>query len=244
MWSPSLPPLATSLWLAPSLAALAFGTGLLAAWLKRRFRLRTGDTRKIVHFTLFTTAAVLGSTWGLEAVNLLGGVTALYTLLVLALGSGHGIYEAVAREEDAPRRSLHVLLPFLSTALGGILSTSLFGSLAVVGFAVTGIADAIAEPVGIRWGRHRYPVPSIGKGVRSHRSLEGSAAVLAGAFAASLVVLWRMPGALEAPAGLARAGGVALAVAVVTTLTEAVTPHGLDNLTLQVAAAGTASVLA
>src|SRR5262245_20395336 len=124
MWSPSLPPLATSAWLAPALAALVLGTGLLAAWLKRRCHLRTGDTRKLVHFVLFTAAALLGRVCGLDAVNLLGGITAAYTLLVLALGEGHPLYETVARESDAPRRSLHVLLPFLATAAGGIAATS------------------------------------------------------------------------------------------------------------------------
>ena len=64
----------------------------------------------------------------------------------------------------------------------GIISSIWFGPFAIAGFLVTGLADAVAEPVGTRWGRHPYRVPSLSR-TKSHRSFEGSAAV----FIASLL---------------------------------------------------------
>jgi phytol kinase len=237
-WTPELPPPATTLVLAPTLAILATGALGFAGWLRTRRGWRANDTRKVFHFLIFSTAAALQLALGTGAVNLLGGVVALAILLALLLGAGHPFYEALARPEDAPRRSQLIAVPFLATALGGIASAALFGSLAAVGFAVTGLADAIAEPIGVRYGRHRYRTPALGGGVRSTRSLEGSGAVLAGSFVAAAAVLRFLPAGADRGWGplLAVAAGVAAVAAVV----EAVSPHGLDNLTLQVAASGVA----
>lgn len=171
--SPTLPGLETCLWLAPTLAALVLAAGTISGWLKARQGLRTGDTRKIFHFTIFSVAAFLSHRLGFEAVNLLGGIVGLYVLVVLGLGDGRALYEALARESDAPRRSLYIVLPFVSTAVGGVLSTALFGRFSTVGFAVSGFADALAEPIGIRFGRHRYCAPSLGVGVAERALARG-----------------------------------------------------------------------
>jgi len=213
--------------------------GLVCAYLKSRRGCRTGDTRKIFHFVVFSGAGALGGTVGIEGVNLLGGVVAIYVLAVVGLGEGNVLYEGIAREADRPRRSLHVLIPFASTAAGGIGSSLLFGWFSIVGYVVCGWGDAIAEPIGIRFGRHRYRVPGFG-GVVSHRSLEGSAAVFVAAFLASSVVLVLSPAAESVLQLLLVSGCVATAA----TLTEAVTPHGLDNLTVQLVSAATAWALA
>jgi phytol kinase len=57
------------------------------------------------------------------------------------------------------------------TAAGGMISNILFGKLAVVGYVVTGWGDAVGEPVGTRWGNHRYRVPTL-TGIKCHRSLD------------------------------------------------------------------------
>jgi phytol kinase len=91
----------------------------------------------------------------------------------------------------------------------------------------------VGEPVGTRWGRHRYRVPSLA-GVKATRSLEGSAAVLVvGASGAALVLL-------GAGVPWPTAVGVGLACGVGGAAVEAFSTHGLDNLTVQVAAAAIA----
>jgi phytol kinase len=239
MWHPSLPPAGTCAWLAPALAILTLGTGLAAGWLKLHRGFRTGDTRKIFHFVVFTTAALLRLGLGsIEAVNLLGGIVALQVGAALLQGDGGLLYEALARESDSPRRSLHIVLPFLATAAGGIASAALFGPFSAVGFAVAGWGDAVGEPVGSRFGKHRFRVPGIG-GVRATRSVEGSLAVLAASWAAAAIALVWLGGSAPRPGVLAAAFGIAAAA----TIIEALTHHGLDNFTVQLGASAVAWAL-
>lgn len=225
-----------ALTLAPIFLAVALATGWLAGYLRVSVGVRTPYTRKVFHVVIFTVASAVQLSKGLPAVMLFGSVVALVVLYAVARGEGHPLYEALARPSDAPHRSLFVLVPLATTALGGVLSNLLFGPTAFVGYLVGGWGDAVGEPVGAAWGRHRYSVPSLA-GVPATRSLEGSAAVLvASSLAASL--------------GLAFAGcapGQALAVGcccgAVGAVVEAVSHHGTDNLTIQLAAAGTAHYL-
>jgi phytol kinase len=167
---------------------------------------------------------------------LYGGVVSLVVLYAVARGPGFPFYEAMARPSDAPRRTLFIMVPLATTALGGILANVFFGAWAIVGYMVGGWGDAVGEPVGAKFGRHRYRVPSLG-GVPAMRSLEGSAAVL-------------VAGMLAAYAGLAlrgvdpaRALLGAVTCAAVGALVEAFSTHGMDNLTVQVAASGAAFFL-
>lgn len=161
------------------------------------------------------------------------------TLLVLyavSRGSGFGLFDALARPSDAPREAAFVLIPLAMTILGGLLSLLLFPTAAAVGYLACGWGDALGEPVGRAWGRRSYRVPSL-LGIPAERTLEGSAAVLAGATLASALALW------TAPLSMQRVLTVALACGVVTTVVEAASHHGLDNFTIQLAAAGTAWML-
>jgi len=139
----------------------------------------------------------------------------------------------MVRPNDSPNRSLFILVPLATTAIGGLASNLLFGAFAFVGYLVVGWGDAAGEPVGVAWGRRRYRVPSLA-GVFATRSLEGSTAVwLVGALAAFLGLYFSgfpLPVALWA----------ALACGTVGALVEAFSNHGLDNLTIQIAVSGTA----
>ncbi len=85
--------------------------------------------------------------------------------------------------------------------------------------------DALAAIVGLRWGRHPYV--AFGKG----KSWEGSAAMFLSSFAGVAIVL------LAAGNGVAPALGLALITSVVATVLEAITPAGLDNLTVPLGSA-------
>ncbi len=219
--------------LAPWLLVVAT---LAAAWVGR-LRVRRGVvtpyTRKIFHLVIFSLAGVLQLTGGLSLVMLYGSVVACVVLYAVWRGEGFPFYEALARPTDRPHRTLFVLVPLATTAVGGVLANLLFPTTAFIGYLVTGWGDAVGEPVGTAWGRHRYRVPSLA-GVPATRSLEGSSAVFLVSFAAAFLGL----AAAGLPGG--RAFGVALACAAGSTAVEAVSSHGLDNLTLQVAAAGIA----
>src|SRR5690606_11252358 len=147
---------------------------------------RTAYTRKVFHFTIFAAASVIQLVSGLGGVVVFGTIVALIVLFAVWRGDEHPFYEALARPNDAPRRTLFIVVPLVTTALGGVLSNLLFPAYAWAGYLVAGWGDAVGEPVGSRWGRHRYRVPSLA-GVAATRSWEGSAAVLlVGALAATL----------------------------------------------------------
>ncbi len=191
---------------------------------------RVGDTRKIFHFTIFTGAALLR--WRVDggAVIVYGVLVAGGVLVATWRGAASGLFNALARPEDAPYERRHVLAPLVCTAVGGVLAHLIAGSLAAVPYLVAGWGDAVGEPVGIRWGRHRYRVPAWGPATAT-RSWEGSAAIwLASTLAAGLGLLVSGRTGTEA---LVWAIPIGSAAAVI----ESVSPHGWDNLTLLVGVA-------
>lgn len=231
-----LPDVATTLVVLPLTLLYASAAAVVAGWLHVRRDMRVPYTRKVFHFLILSAATLVQLRWGLGGTMVYGSTVTLMVLATVLRGSGFAFYEAIARPTDAPRRSLFIIVPLLTTALGGVLANLLFPLWAYVGYAAVAWGDAIGEPVGTRWGRHRYAVPSIA-GVSATRSIEGSAAVLCAAAAACAIAL--LAAGIAAPAAL----GAALAIGVVTTIVEAVSHHGFDNLTIQVAAAGAAALL-
>ena len=232
-----LPSPSLVLWLAPLSIAYAGVAAALAGHLRASRNVRTPYTRKIFHFIIFTAAGLLQIFFGLPAVVIFGSVTSLFVLHAVWRGDGYPFYEAMARPTDAPNRTLFILIPLVTTALGGVLSNLFFPAWAFAGYLVCGWGDAVGEPVGTRWGRHRYSVPSM-LGVRSTRSVEGSAAVCVAGTCATAAALALMG---FGPASIAT---IAIGAGVAGALVEAISTHGLDNLTVQVAASAAAAFLA
>jgi len=213
---------------------------LFAVRLVSRLRCKKGVpapyTRKIFHFLIFTMAGLLQVIVGLPGVVIFGSIVSGAVLSAIYRGDQFPFYEAMARPSDRPQRTLFIVVPFITTALGGVLGNIFFPRFAYVGYMVCGWGDALGEPVGTRWGKHRYRVPSLA-GVPASRSLEGSGAVFLGGCAAAYLALY-LAGFRGAPA-LA----MAVAAALTGTLAEAISTHGLDNLTVQLVATATAFFL-
>ncbi|AHM61832.1 dolichol kinase [Flammeovirgaceae bacterium 311] len=223
------------LWLFLFPAALLYGAavGWLAGWLRVQKKWRVGYTRKLFHFLIFTAAGVLQLVWALPVVVVFGTAISLLVLWAVYKGESSPFYLALARPSDAPKEKLFILIPLLTTAAGGVLANLFFLEWAAIGYLVGGWGDAVGEPVGSRWGKHRYRVPSMA-GVAATRSLEGSAAVFVVSAAVAFMGLQAQGLAIET------ALPYALLIALAATGIEAISTHGLDNLTIQLAAAGTA----
>ena len=208
----------------------------VAAGHLRRRGMRVPYTRKVFHFAIFTGAALVHAAWGLPGTNSYAVVVVGMVLLAVAAGRGNGLYDALARETDHPRETLFILIPLVTTGVGGLIAALWTGPYAAVGYLVQGWGDAVGEPVGARFGRHRYRVPSLA-GVPATRSWEGSAAVFVASWAAAAVALFQLgvPGSTLL--------GVSLACAAASAVVEGVSNHGLDNLTVQVAVSGLAWAL-
>ena len=232
----------------PSAKALAVGGPVALLWavaclmfagfLKTRRNWRTGYTRKVFHFLIFGTVVVIHWIWGTPGVCVFGGMTTLAIAYALLRGSGHLMYEAMARGRDAPRRTHYIVVPYFATLIGGLISNIFFPRAAVFGYLVAGLGDAIAEPVGTRFGKHQYRVPAI-RGVRAVRSLEGSSSVLIVSALALIVCLALSPQFVLSGRSLL----IVVLIAAISTLVEAVSPHGWDNATMQVVPALLGTVL-
>lgn len=233
---PFIPPADLVAWLLPASLAYAGAAAALAGYLRVNRGVRTPYTRKIFHFTIFTAAGLLQIIHGLPAVVIFGSVTSAIVLFAVWRGDGFPFYEAMARQTDAPRRTLFILIPLVTTALGGVVSNLFFPAWAFVGYLVCGWGDAVGEPAGTKWGAHRYSVPSM-LGVRSTRSVEGSLAVFVAGTLATAAALALLQFTLPQIALIAIGAGLAGA------LVEAISTHGLDNFTVQVVASAAAALL-
>lgn len=232
----------------PDATTLAIGGPVALVWaaaclifsglLKTRRKLKTGYTRKVFHFLIFGTVVAVHWLWGTPGVCLFGGMTSLVIAYALLRGSGHVMYEAMAREKDAPRRTYYIVIAYFATLIGGLLTNILFPATAVFGYLVTGFGDAVAEPVGTRFGKHEYRVPAI-SGVRAIRSLEGSCSIFI--VSALVLIVWF---ALSHQFELSgRSLLIIVLISCVATLVEAISPHGWDNTTLQVVPAFLGAIL-
>jgi len=208
-------------------------SGILAGALKRYAGWKTGYTRKTLHFLIFFTAVGLHIWEGMPAVNILGLGMGIFVLYSVKAGDGNFFFESMAREKDYPRRGYFIVVPYLTTAAGGLISNLFFGASAIMGYALCGAADAIAEPIGVRFGKHKYKVPSLKEVKVTERSLEGSFSVLVVSLVLSLlffVYFYQFP--------FAKALIAAAILSIIIAFVEAISFHGADNLTIQVAASG------
>jgi phytol kinase len=228
--------LPTLLAVAPVAALFTVLAAALAGWLRVGRGVRAPYTRKLFHFIILSAAMVVQLRWGLPGTIVYGSVVAVAVLLAVARGAGNPFYEALARDTDAPHRTLFILIPLATTALGGMAANAFFPTWAHVGYMVVGWGDAVGEPVGTARGRHRYRVPSLA-GVPATRSLEGSAAVFVASVTAAAIAL--LVSGTSPPAVVA----VSLAIGAGSTVVEAASNHGIDNFTIQLAASAIAAVL-
>lgn len=222
----NFPSLDLIVWGLPVSFLYGLGVLFIAGFLKRNFFIRTGLTRKFFHFFIFFSATLIQVCVDLSATLVFGGGISLVVLFSLLKGDGNVFYEALARESDEPVRARYIILPYFATLLGGLTVNLLFSPIhSLAGYLITGIGDAIGEPVGVKWGKHKYRVTSFTNQV-SYRSLEGSMAV----FLSVLIVFVLI--AVFNNVVFANYLFIKIVFAsLLVTITEAISPHGWDNYT-------------
>jgi phytol kinase len=214
----------------------AYASGLLAVaeLLRRRFGVGQELTRKFVHICagmwVFGVMALF-ERWQTGVVPFASFIAVNYLLY------RYRLVKAIDSERDSPGTvyfaAVIALLFGLLWRPQGPVDRAPLAAAAVM--ALTW-GDALAALVGVRLGRHRYTVG------RSVRSWEGSAVMFAVSALAIFLTLALLPGSglspLATPLAPGRVLPVALLAAAAATLAEAVSPHGSDNLTVPLAAAG------
>lgn len=213
------------------------GTAYLLGLLVKCDNWKVGYTRKILAGVLYLAPFQIGAWWPIEY------STSSLTLTCI-------VFSACLLTCAKPLRSR---VPFLATAFAAIdrpedrpltltwLLSSLFVVWAILmiwamilpvpvayvilALFISGVADAVAEPVGVRFGRHRYKTRALWTDKTYTRSLEGSAAfcltTIVGVFFVS-----------HATNGFGGPGAFYLTLIlfpIVATLVEAKSPHTWDQ---------------
>jgi dolichol kinase len=146
------------------------------------------------------------------------------------LGFLRTAFASIDRPEDRP-----YTLPWLLSSTAATLAVIVAWLLLlpadtfvflVVALLISSIGDALAEPVGLRFGRHKYAVRALGSDRIYTRSLEGSACVFLTGFVGVILmarghqIQWNSTGALVL---------AALLLPTVATIAEAKSPHTWDQ---------------
>jgi len=214
-----------------TLCLVQYGSGLLA----EHKNVKVNYTRKINHFILFLIPILLGrgyaynGSYGLFA---LGAVLAVFKFVFYTKPVRDRIpfIKTMFRSFDRPEDRPNTLLWLSTQTAAGYLVLLPMGvlyahydllHLMLIPLLIYGVGDGLAEPVGVRFGRHKYRVPAIFTHKEYYRSLEGSACV----FATSVLVIWAHYGYF-APLQFAAA---MLIIPMLMTLAEAFSPHTWDS---------------
>lgn len=218
------------------LASYTYAISLLAVGegLRRLFGIKPDLTRKFIHISAgmwVFGVLLLFKHWQIGIIPFATFITINYLLY------RYRIVGAMDTEDSSP-----------GTVYFAISVTLLFGlfwrpdgpvdyvPIAVAGIMAMTWGDALAALIGKRFGRHQYQVGS------SVRSWEGSLAMFLASGTAMFLVLLLLPSSFLSPLAVSVGGERALFTALISagfaTLVEAISPHGTDNLSVPLVAAG------
>ncbi len=179
-----------------SLCLISYGTGSLVF----HKNVKVNYTRKINHFAMFFIPMILDKIipYG-KSIELfiLGCVLTICTLIIYIqpvrsrVHITRRMFLSFDRPEDRP-----YTLKWLSTQIiaGYVVITPAivlfiktgYSGLILIPVLINGIGDGLAEPVGIRFGKHKYKTKALFSKREYERSLEGSSCV----FIASIAILF------------------------------------------------------
>jgi dolichol kinase len=213
---------------------LCYVNGLLV----ERYHVKVNYTRKVYHFFVviyslygyllirYDPSPTTDSIWGL--------VTTLSWAMYLPAVRNRvpfiqTMFRSLDRPEDRPYTLRWIFLQFVlgfaviiptSFALAGMGMRHLIG----IPTLINGFGDGLAEPVGIRFGKHKYQVRALFTDKRYTRSIEGSLCVLISGIFAVLVY--------QSSFTTAQLLLALTIIPIAMTLAEAFSPHTVDTPSL------------
>ncbi len=175
--------------------------GFLAGLLVVKANVKVNYTRKIVHFALFFIPLFLTPELDLGEVHpalLIGSTGAVLAMALFPLIEPvrsrvrfiQIIFSAMDRPEDRPHTLFWLSTQVIVGYLVLIPLIFIFGQygmsqLMLIPVFINGLGDGLAEPVGVRFGRHSYKTRALFGGRQYERTIEGSACV----FLASILIV-------------------------------------------------------
>lgn len=213
------------------LGLIALSCGLLVT----HREIKVNYTRKVMHFSLLLIPIYIERIFAYERTLGLFAAGCLITIVIsfifvkplrerLSLVSL--MFKAFDRPEDRPYTVLWIITQFIANYIILIPMIILYARfdlqhLITLPLLITVVGDGFAEPVGVRFGKHRYKVKALFIDREYYRTLEGSACV----FIACVTGI----AAFHASFSLHQFIVALLVVPVVVTLAEAISPHTWDN---------------
>ncbi|MGR9115953.1 MAG: hypothetical protein ACU85E_09320 [Gammaproteobacteria bacterium] len=198
-------------------------------------QVKVNYTRKINHFALFFTPQLLMNFFPYEQTEVtlvLGSVLTLLSLLIFlnpirqSLPILATMFLSFDRPEDRPHTLFWLITQFLGSYIVLAVVTFYLAKynafeLLSIPILINGIGDGLAEPVGIRFGKHHYQTRALFTSKKYVRSIEGSACV----FVTSILVVYFSNYPFTA---------LQFVIAITTlpilmTLAEALSPHTWDS---------------
>lgn len=211
------------------------GIWIIAGYLKKR-GVKTNYCRKFWQISSTTVGINLYYLpW--EVTFFLVVMGSLFLFYAVLSGEGNFFFEAIARESDGPHRGLYVISATYTTLLGFLLASFFFGSFYKLGLLTLGWGDSMGEVIGVKLGKHKYSVPNLTR-FKCTRSIEGSLAIFVASVFALIVGL-----ALFTPFSFYDFFPNVILMGIIITCAEAVSPHGMDNLTIPLVTALVATIL-
>ena len=197
--------------------------------------IKVNYTRKINHFALFFVPMFLDKFIPVKPsleLLIIGSILAVTGLIIYIKPVRNKsnfiqrMFLSFDRPEDRPNTLLWlstqtafgylVLIPFLI-----LFYTSGYEYLIIIPILVNGIGDGLAEPVGVRFGKHKYQTYALFSKIKYERTLEGSACV----FITSVVVILFFQSGFTSSEFIY----VIIIFPIVMTLSEAFAPHTWDT---------------
>ncbi len=212
------------------LVAIQYGNGLLVI----HKNVKVNYTRKINHFLLFFIPIFVNRGYAYEetvGLFILGAVLAVakFVFYTRPFRERFNIIKVMFSSFDRPEDRPHTLLWLVTQMTVGYLVLLPMGilfatfdlmHLILIPIIIYGIGDGLAEPVGVRFGKNRYPVYALFSANKYYRTIEGSAAV----FIVSVLVII----AYQQYFSAMQLALALLIIPLLMTLVEALSPHTWD----------------
>ncbi|MHA1506217.1 MAG: diacylglycerol/polyprenol kinase family protein [Candidatus Asgardarchaeia archaeon] len=217
-----------------SFVVIIIGVG---EFLRGRLKLPTTFTRKLIHlfagFSIYTIP-YYPSVWPAT-------IVALTFVVLLYLSTPKSpikrlsswFYVMADREEEV--LAGHIYGPFYyAISITVLVSIYTFQIIPVENFYVSAacltimyLGDGMAATIGVRWGKHKYKTA-----IGGQKSVEGSVAMFLFGFLGALIGLWFFGILNYGKIDLLEAFTLAFLSSLIATFIEAVSPSGVDNLSV------------
>lgn len=217
------------------LISIFFVIQYICGLLVQRKGIKVNYTRKLIHFALFFLPFFLEKILLSDSnptANGLGMLASLSTHLLYfnpirsRIGIINTAFMGLDRPEDRPNTlkwlfTQNLLASFVMGNLSFLLTLYSIENLIYIPIFINAIGDGLAEPIGIRFGRHKYQTRALFSKQKYTRSLEGSAAV----FITSIVMVIVYTSFFTQIQFIILLATLPLLM----TIGEAISPHTLDN---------------